>query len=76
MLRWFFYTTESQTECQKKQAAKDLFNRLMISDFKKAVSGKRQWEVGKNSQYFKSAYNKLGVEAGFNKSRRIVLFVF
>jgi len=26
-------------ECQKKQAAKDLFNRLMINDFKKTIRG-------------------------------------
>jgi len=39
MLRWFFYIPESQMGCQKNQAAKDLFNRLMINDFKKATGG-------------------------------------
>jgi len=34
MLRRLFYTIESQMECQKRQAQEDLFNRLMISDFK------------------------------------------
>jgi len=37
MLRWLFYSIESQTECQKDLRLKEIFKMLMISDFNKKM---------------------------------------
>jgi hypothetical protein len=54
MLRWLFYSIESQTQCQKNVKAKENFKLLVISYFNVAIYQQSGREVGKNSQYFAS----------------------